>query len=325
MRLSRSQAAKINDLVRRDADSKSFSDNIKWIAVMARQMARERPVSLASCFKTPRISIIAGELVSHSDCDITPESLEGALSSFDACQGLNMDEIWLFPRAVSIELIKAFAQTASRVIDDRREVREAVRWVEGGRDMSKLKGHSDAFYEKALKILAEKGSAGELESLEAWLDDRRGAGKAVQSAQRRRSRDAIILSNAVSSLRRISQTDWKDRYNKLCRAEKNLMRDDIYANGDDNSKAAVRRQVARLSRMTGLGEWTVARNAVEMAGEAILSDVEKRERDGEAEHPEAPAVAPSHTCTYWLCDPDGQDALIRRLNGRTVPTLENPG
>ena len=242
-----------------------------------------------------RIRMLCEGLTRDLDAQVTPGALEAALIAFDKNQNLTMEEIFLAPEALLIALAQAFAQAGREVLADQKARLRAENWVLSGAPVKALRAEKAAFWEHALKLLHEEDMPEARCALEAYLAGKEGGAQAV--IRRDHERQALFglrLENAMTSIRALGGADWKARFARVSRCERCLREDSVYPHMDEESRAALRERVRVLSLASGLTELTVARAALR----AALS---------------AEEGAPQTAC-WWLCDDEGAQALMARLD-----------
>ncbi len=283
-----------------------LSENAGWVQACARDLAQRTTGKLPARDGYPRVEALARALVAHSDGQVDGERLAQALEAFDQVQGLDMEEIWLAPLALRLALLEAFYTVGVQVARDQAQRLAAEKWVADGAPVERLKGWpGSAFCERALKLLHQQEASQARRALEQWLESRaQGSEAVIRRAHQRQALGRMALSNILSSLRGLEGLCWEEEFRRICRTERALCRDPLYPRMDEESRAALRRQVTVISRRSGLSEWTVARHAVEAAqgGEGAMA-----------------------SCCYYLYDDQGRRALMERLGaGRLYVSAITP-
>ena len=257
---------------------------------------------------TARIGMVLETLCGKGEVHLTRERLLLAVASFDDVQALEMAELWAAPEAVRVSLSGAWIRTARAVLDIARERQLAERWAEG-QNVS-LNHRAPAFFEHALRLLAENEDVERYAQLERHLSDAgSSAEQAVQAAHSQASVVQMRMENIVANKRLIDALDWQSCFESLSAVEAELRYDPsgVYSAMEDDSRAAVRAQVAAIARRMKLGEVTIARHAVSAAQSARHA--------GES--------ADRQTVCYWLYDDEGRRQLARRMgaSGSTISAM----
>ena len=246
----------------------------------------------------PRVEALMTRLIDGGDRPVSRERLLGALSALDAARPMTMAELWAAPMAMKVALSRALVTTAASIVRRGDLCVQAARWVaRGGRGRA---DDAPAFIEHALKRAAEDGAPEARSRLEARLARRgQSAEAAVREAQAAQARDALRLENLLVARRMLEGLNWQRCFEALSWVEQALRRDPAgtYPRMDDDSRAALRAQLACIARRANLPEASVARHALDAA------------RDGEGIR--------NGVC-WWLYDDAGRRALLRRMDREKV-------
>ena len=216
-----------------------------------------------------RIGRVLDALCGAGDLRLTRDRLLLALASFDDVQPLLMAELWAVPEAMRIALTHAWLGAAEIALDIARERELAERWANGA--AVGLRGHGPAFYEHALRLLAEREDAPRRAALERALAEMDCTPEqAVRRAHEQSSVALMRLDNILANKRLIDALRWQDCFAELSAVETELNYDPagVYPAMEDDSRDAVRAQVAVIARKLSLSEITVARCAVSAAQRA---------------------------------------------------------
>jgi len=250
----------------------------------------------------PRIEAAMEELCAQGEAPLTEQRLLDAVRALDDARELTMAELWAVPQALRLALIKVLLGAAERTVARGRQCAAAAKWVErpvGTPDLSA------ASVEYALRRAAEDGAPRARARLESAMA-RRGlpVAEAVQRAQADRARERMQIENLLSALRMLNELNWRDGFEALSRVERELQTDaaGVYGRMDEESRDAVREQVARIAWRLGVPEAAVARCAADAAeaGEGLAGGV-----------------------CWWLYDDEGRKALLERMGRRetSLPRL----
>lgn len=271
----------------------------------AAQARLDGGVRLPAVGRVPRILIVMREVLALGDTALSGERLKLALRAFDDVQALTMAELWAAPTALRRALSEAFCHGAHAVLQRGRERREAERFVDGQGGKSRRTGTTPAFFERALQLTVER----ELPELRARLEGQiahlgESGEKMIRLEHEAQALLSMRLDNLIGAKRMLDALDWQACFQELSRTEAELRADPdgTYARMDEESCAAVRNEVSRISRRLRLGEQAVAKQAVSAA----------KEYPGEARG----------TICWWLYDDEGRAALAGRLGAHVrLPRL----
>ncbi|MBR2796588.1 MAG: hypothetical protein IKE17_02430 [Clostridia bacterium] len=274
------------------------------IEACARQARAEGGARLPAWAGAPRLQVYLAALCA-SDTPLTEARLLDALMALDELQPLTDAELWSAPAALRVAIAGALTRAASAIVERARQRSMAERWV--NRSAGGLRRRGDAFLARALKQAEALGRPAARRRLDAELARRAlSAGTVVARDQAGEAAALLRLENLLAARRVADALNWQACFRRLSRVEQTLGREaaGTYPGMDDASRAAVRREVARIAEKLGLPEHSVARAAVDAAraGDGLQGEV-----------------------CWWLYDDAGRRALIERLGrpgvrlGRRVP------
>ncbi|HIU34675.1 MAG TPA: hypothetical protein IAB02_08935 [Candidatus Pullichristensenella excrementigallinarum] len=275
-----------------------FRQDARLMESCARQARMESGAQLPAHKGVPRLLETMRQLVAHGDTHLPSERLTLALKAFDEVKPLNMAELWAAPTALRLAISEAFLSLGRTLVAGGLERADAERLAgENGRGV-RLRDRSAAFYERALKLAMEE----ELPELRARIESELGrldesAEQVVRMEHETRALCEMRLNNLVSAKRMLDAIDWQSCFLMLSRTEKMLSNDPdgTYPRMDEESRATVRDAVRTLSVRLGLGEGTIARQAIAAAKEADVGDVRR-------------------TVCWWLYEDEGRAELLKRLH-----------
>lgn len=279
----------------------------RLIEACAQQARQDGGMRLPACDGVPRIGQILNELCLSGEMRLNRDRLMLALASFDDVQALTMKELWAAPEAMRVSLTQALIHAAESVVDNAGQRRAAELWVQ--RPGGSLSRQGAAFFERALQLSGEQELPEIRLRLERFLRDwGQTPEQVIRQAHEAQAMDQMRLDNLLANKRLIDELDWLDCFEELSTVDAELRYDpaDVYANMDEQSRAAVREQVALIARRLKLGEMTIARHAVSAA---------------QAARQEADEV--KTTVCYWLMDDAGRAALMQRMgiSDRALPAM----
>ena len=263
------------------------------IEACAARAASEGGARLPAWAGKPRL-YVALQALCEGDAALTQCRLTEALIELDALQSLSEAELWATPAALRIVISEALGRVASAIVAraERRACADRwVRWPVGGIDP-----RDDAFLSQALKRAGEADSPAARRRLDTALARRALSPQAVVArAQSGEAGLLMRLENLLAARRMVDEMDWQACFQSLSRVEQTLSREaaGTYPCMEDDSRVAVRREVARIAKALKLPEPSVARAAVDAA------------RTGEGIR---------HEVCWWLYDDAGRRALLDRLD-----------
>lgn len=271
--------------------------DLRQMCSCADRARAERVEFLPAADGKTRIELVVEQLCAEGDVQLNQERLLLGIASFDDVQPMEMAELWAVPEALRVHLCRAYARTAKAVLEVAEERRRAEFWVDSGEMPAR---RTPAFYEHALRMIAEREESERRAQLEdAIAESGIALEQSVQLAHGRESLLRMRLENLMSARRMIDRLDWQRCFAEVSAVERELEFDpaEIYANMEEDSKAAVRRELALLARRLNLSELTLARHAVGLARRAV--------EEGE--------VRARQTVCFWLYEDEGRRELARRV------------
>jgi len=231
----------------------------------------------------PRIYAIAFELVSHSDGRIDTKRLIEFLNAYQSQTLLSMGELWAFPLMLRIALIDSIRNVCGLVDASRKEWRRAEsiaaylssheldeQQINSALEeaLNKMEAISPSFVEHLLQKLRKNGKG--LYSITALLDKKlrennSSTEKITDLEHRLQAEMQVSIGNSVTALRLISDIDWADIFEELCKVEHILSRDPcgIYRQMDFESRDYYRHEVEKLARAYGTSEINVANKVID--------------------------------------------------------------
>ncbi len=234
----------------------------------------------------PRIYSIAKELVFHTDLRLDRENILVFLEAYQSQSTMTIGELWAFPQMLRMALVERIQNLAVKAFTDLQEAQIADFWANRLlaatrrnpnqlfsllSDLAEIKPHPTPFFASQLiNNLYDEVEA--LVPVQNWLERtlRKPLTDLNQLEQNRQTKDQICVGNAFTSLRHLSQLDWRKVFEKLSRVEQQLRFDPsgIYPAMDFDTRDRYRRAVEVLSRRSGRTEEQIAQSAIEMAKQA---------------------------------------------------------
>ncbi len=268
----------------------------------ARQARSDRTKNLPRVGARTRIERVISALIGPGDALLNADRLTLGVASFDDVQPLEMAELWAVPEAVRVGILREYVRVARTILALSAERKAAEAWAAGERIA--LKGRGPAFFEHALFLTAEQEEPKRRAILESEIARlNMTAEQIIDLAHSQASHARARLENLAAARRMIDGLDWSECFAELSAVEQELRRDPagIYPRMEEDSRAAVRRELAILSDRLKLSELTLARHAVGLAEMAEES------------------VPARRTVCFWLYSDEGRRALAARVgNAKAV-------
>ncbi|MET0518728.1 MAG: glucoamylase family protein [Burkholderiaceae bacterium] len=269
----------------------------------------------------PRIYGIAWAWVAHTDSGFDPDLLSAYLRAYQAERALSLAELWALPTTLRVVLIENLRRLAERLstLQAARDV--AHRWFDQDPALSTIaelealeprmaaRGVTQAFLLQ-LDHRVEELPEPLAQALQAWLSTRLPEpAKALAQQQDESIKDLQSIRNAILTLRRIDQTDWRTLIAEISTVMQTLRASPIHAAEARATQDDTLHAVERLARESGRSEAVVARLLVDLTRSGLHPD----------HGPSEPSAAPS----FWWRGP-GQSRLRQAL-GLAPSRLPQPG
>ena len=239
----------------------------------------------------PRVYDLALQAISHCDGRLSRGTLSRFVSAYQDEQALNIGELWAFPIMLRLALIENLRRVSVRIAADRTDQEAAAVWAARMAqaaddrpsdlileiaDMARSEPSiSSAFVAEFTRRLQGQGAA--LALALTWIEQLLAEGgqtieQLVQLESQHQATAQVSVANSIGSLRLLAGTDWREFVETLSSVEQMLHADpaDTYGRMDFASRDAYRHAVERLARRSGKAETAVARQVLDMAGQAAL-------------------------------------------------------
>jgi len=236
----------------------------------------------------PRVYDIALETISHGDGRLDVASLGSFVASYQTVTILNLGELWAIPTMLRLALIENLRRVAVTMAAGRIDRNRADHWADRITEIARTDPKSlimviadmtradprlsSPFVAEFVRRLQGQSSALALPL--TWIEERLSeAGLTikhlVQSENQQQAADQVSISNSIGSLRLLGSTDWRNFVESASAVEKILRGDPAQAYGrmDFATRDRYRHVIERVARRVRLPEITVARKAIELAGE----------------------------------------------------------
>jgi cyclic beta-1,2-glucan synthetase len=231
----------------------------------------------------PRVYGIASELVTETDLRFDRDRVVTFLQSFQNVSPLTIGELWAIPLMLRLRLIECVRRLAIEVEQHECEREQADLWANrlltaARQDPDRITPFLAALareYPHPSPYLADQllgylcDEDGVLPALREWLETALGAplAKVISQERLNQSTDQVALSNAITSLRQLSQVDWRDLFESLSHVEAMLELDPagLYSRMDFTTRDHYRHAVEEIAKCAFASEVEVARQAQQLA------------------------------------------------------------
>ncbi len=283
---------------------------------LPRSYFQELPVLNCDPFRNlPRVYGLAKELATHVDLRLDRETIRVFLEAYQSVHPLTIGELWALPQMLRLALIDSIRNLAERALSEMGERETAGFWAnrliaanrhDPGRLFSVLAkltesqpAPSEYFCSQLISYLYDETNA--LVLVQNWLGRTllHPLGDLNLREQNRQTKDQISIGNAFSSLRQLSQLDWRTIFEETSRVEHLLRLDPsgIYPQMDFETRDRYRHALEEIARRSKTAESSVVERLLDLAGRS------PREDDR------------AHHVGYYLVA-EGRRELVRALRGR---------
>ncbi|GAB2813028.1 GH36-type glycosyl hydrolase domain-containing protein [Ferruginibacter profundus] len=245
----------------------------------------------------PRIYDIAVEIISHSDGHIDINNLTGFVTAYQVNTFLKIGELWAFPIMLRLALIENIRRLSIQISVDISNKNLADDWADQLINAAEHEpknlvliiadmARSDppmvsSFIAELARRLREKGSS--LSLAMNWIEQQLSdhgltSEELIQQENQKQAADQVSISNSISSLRFLGNTDWREFVENTCIVEK-ILRQDIngtYSQMDFFTRDQYRHAVERIAKFSSCTEQQVATMAIEAAANAADTSNDSR-------------------------------------------------
>ncbi|HUE94678.1 GH36-type glycosyl hydrolase domain-containing protein [Pseudomonas sp.] len=244
----------------------------------------------------PRVYDIALATISHGDGRVDSESLSRFVAAYQSVVPLTLGELWAIPIMLRLALIENLRRIASRVMANWADRNLANDWADticeiaeqdaksvvlSVADMARSQPPMSSSFVAELARRLQGQSAALILPL-TWIEQMLGENgqnieRLVQLDTQQQAAEQVSVSNSISSLRLLTDSNWQSFVESMSRVEQVFNEDPaaIYPSMDFATRDHYRHKVERLAKHCAHGEEHVARTAIEMAvaGEGIGAHV----------------------------------------------------
>ncbi|MEO5892737.1 MAG: glucoamylase family protein, partial [Ferruginibacter sp.] len=234
----------------------------------------------------PRVYDIAVEIISHSDGHVDLNSLVSFVNAYQTTTYLKLGELWAIPIMLRLALIENLRRLSIQIAVDINHKLIAGQWADKMleavekdpknlvlviADMARSEPPMESsFVAELTRRLQEKGSSVTLPL--TWMEQTLSengltSSELVQQENQKQAADQVSISNSISSLRFLSNTNWRDFVESTSIVEQTLSGDidGIYARMDFHTRDNYRHTVEKIAKNSDLSEQEVAAMAIQFA------------------------------------------------------------
>ncbi|NMM86465.1 hypothetical protein B2J88_19210 [Rhodococcus sp. SRB_17] len=277
----------------------------------------------------PRIYGVAWAFAAHTDSAFDEDLLVHFLKAYQETRELTLGELWALPTSLRVVLVENLRRLAERVAAAKAARACANAWCDtlqgsdGSQAAASLQPVIDSLRERGVDRLFVLQAMQRLALDAGGQDPRKNGVSAEVAAQVRdalaqalpepanaqvqlhaeQAADNLSVRNAITSLRLLSNTDWRSVVARTSVLLRQLQRSPTFCAERDDTQDTSLHAIERLARRSGHSELEVAQTLLALMKPHALPDAMPR---GE------PSDAPTEAPGYWLRGP-GLPALRRAL------------
>ncbi len=278
----------------------------------------------------PRIYGVAWAFVAHTDGAFDADLLAAFLDAYQETRELELNEIWALPTTLRVVLVENLRRLAERVAANKaaREVANRCCDEIGRFDATTLdallamlqqRGVDRVFLaQMALRldpVDADQAGAGR-----AWLNQAlpdAAAAQAQQSADQ--AADNLSVSNALTSLRHVSDADWPELVGRISVLMRAMLGAKSFKAEHPATRDRALHAIEALARRTRCSERKVAETLLQLMRQGELGTGDSGSLDGTQTGP-AVLAARAACAGYWLHG-EGRPALLQALGQPAQPSM----
>ncbi len=227
----------------------------------------------------PRVFALAWAFVAHTDSRVEPEPLRRFVRAYQTVQPLSIAELWTIPIALRILLVENLRRLAERIVRD-RESRQAAdeladRLLASGAEaqatpspeLARLQEErlATSFAVQLVQRLREQDP--DLVPALRWIDRRLAAQGTtsediVRLEHHRQAAMNVTVRNIITSMRLMSNLDWKQFFEGVSRVDELLRADTDFAALDFATRDRYRHAIEDLAKGSDRSELEVVSQVV---------------------------------------------------------------
>ncbi len=244
----------------------------------------------------PRVYAVALSLLAHTDCRLDATTLRRFVRAFQEVSPLSIGEIWAISMSLRLALIEYLTPLTVRIvlsrtnrfnadeladrlikIASRPELHSGDRAINLIAELKKHLGRPETFDRAYIVQLIQRLRDQDSDVWPAyeWIEDQLKTQSTdtfllTQLEHQRQAAAQVTVGNIISSMRLLSDLDWKDFFESVSLVDEALSRDpsQIFLKMDFLTRDTYRHVVERLARRSLLSEIQIAQACVELSLEA---------------------------------------------------------
>jgi cyclic beta-1,2-glucan synthetase len=227
----------------------------------------------------PRVFGLAWAIVAHTDSNFDPDLMCSVVKTYQEVQPLTIGELWAVAITLRIVLIENLRRLASKIVRSSSARRQAdgladclLQLDDESADLLKAllaeydrQPMVDAFAVQLVHRLHDTDSR--IIPALSWLEERLAAqgtnvDAVVRKEHQRQGAANVTVRNIITSMRLISEVDWKDLFERMSLVDVELSASGSFAEADFPTRNLYRSAIETLARDSKSNEIDIARRAV---------------------------------------------------------------
>ncbi|HEX5357154.1 MAG TPA: glucoamylase family protein [Aquabacterium sp.] len=257
----------------------------------------------------PRVYGVAWAFVAHTDGAFDEDLLTQFLLAYQETRELNLSEMWALPTTLRVVLIENLRRLAERVATS-KAAREAANLccdrietytlhaLDELLTLIRMRGAGQVFLVQMAQRLQDRRSPADgahHARYHAWLRNALpdlAAAQAQQNADQ--AADNLSVSNAVTSLRSITDAEWTDIVSQTSAMMQLMLSSPVFKAEHAQTRDQTLHAIEQLARRSGRSEVAVAHTLLGLM------------------HPDIPGAASTSVASHWLMG-EGRRTLVQAL------------
>jgi cyclic beta-1,2-glucan synthetase len=228
----------------------------------------------------PRTFTLASEFIAHRQGAFDESLFYEFIEAFQINEPLSMKEVYALPTMLRAALINYLSQISSAQLYRFKIKKEANRILKLFNKNDDNKEFLVEIYKQAFNtilvdggfleefnmLIGEKGEKekGYKEFLRCLKRKDINLKKEIEESQAVKTKNQIMLSNIINSIRTISNISWEGFLEKACTVNQILSKDEIYRSMDFESKEYYRKNIEKIAISFDVPEISIAKKAIEL-------------------------------------------------------------
>lgn len=251
------------------------------VSTIEDELKIKRYIKLPGIKGKARIYLLAKEMVSFLDGNITKDAIERFIVAYQSKRKISMEELWVFPVMLKICLINYIRVVSEKIIASQYQKFKVASIVEriiknepiNKQHFSKYKsinlnGEITSYVEFLVYLLKKEGKKTkryinilneEIQKAGTTLDE------IIKTEHFEMALRRVSMSNSITSIKNILRYNWIDIFETINGIEKVLNEDIWYKKSDFDTKSMYRNEIQKIAKKTKLSENYIVTKLIELS------------------------------------------------------------